>query len=608
MKSAATKMRRLRLLSFALFSLSQFIQPCWAGSEAGRENLFLLGVDARALGMGGAFVSVTDGASSVYWNPAGLALLDRGEASFLHVSLWEETVYDFLGLAYPTLDFGSVGIGVFRLGTSDIPRRDASNLDLGRFDNTISLYSVSLASSFPFSTKGGMSFKIYNQSLAGNTAIGVGLDLGILATPSEHFSWGVNLQDLLRPTLQLTSKKERIPFNLKAGASYSQEIDLVSIILAADLDKTQDREIEFHLGAEIGLQDAVFLRGGYDRDYTTWGGGVKWNWLRADYALKTQPDLGVTHRLSLTIQFGQGLDSRRLAKEEKAKREAEAVHLKAVQQKKTAYLAEAEQSEERGDFFAALESYHKVLALDSGHKFAAEKTEALRGQIESSSQERSTQIARATLIEINLSKARELYQKGSYKLAGEHTRETLDLDPANSEALALQQNIQLAQAERISQLQTEAKAFYATGDIQRAILIWTQLLDLDSTNLAAQAGLRGASTRVKLNAHIKSGIEYFNSGNYSAAQQELFSAVTISPGDPVATDYLQKVRAKLEKTTTLEDLKKDPQIWQLYQEGLERYQSGDYQGALQAWQEVLKVYPNNKNTLRNVEQAKQRLK
>ena len=78
-----------------------------SGPEAGRENLFLLGVDARALGMGGAYVSVTDGASSVFWNPAGLALLDKGEGSFMHVSLWEKTVYDFTGLAYPTLDFGS---------------------------------------------------------------------------------------------------------------------------------------------------------------------------------------------------------------------------------------------------------------------------------------------------------------------------------------------------------------------------------------------------------------------------------------------------------------------------------------------------------------------
>lgn len=31
-----------------------------------------MGIGARAIGMGGAFVSIADGASSVFWNPAGL--------------------------------------------------------------------------------------------------------------------------------------------------------------------------------------------------------------------------------------------------------------------------------------------------------------------------------------------------------------------------------------------------------------------------------------------------------------------------------------------------------------------------------------------------------
>lgn len=115
----------------SLFFLLLLAKPALSGPEAGRENLFLLGVDARALGMGGAYVSVTDGASSVYWNPAGLALLDKGEASLMHVSLWENTIYDFAALAYPTLDFGSFAIGAIRLGTIDVPKRDINNLDLG---------------------------------------------------------------------------------------------------------------------------------------------------------------------------------------------------------------------------------------------------------------------------------------------------------------------------------------------------------------------------------------------------------------------------------------------------------------------------------------------
>src|SRR4030066_1771694 len=156
-------MKRVRpkLICLSLMLSLSLVKLSLCGPEAGRENLFLLGVDARALGMGGAYVSVTDGASSVFWNPAGLALLNRGEATFMHISLWEETVYDFLGLAYPTLEIGSMGVGAFRLGSTNIPKTDANNpgVQIGTFDNTQSLYIFSVASSFPLYTKGGLSFK-----------------------------------------------------------------------------------------------------------------------------------------------------------------------------------------------------------------------------------------------------------------------------------------------------------------------------------------------------------------------------------------------------------------------------------------------------------------
>ena len=36
-----------------------------------------MGVGARAMGLGGAFVAVADDASAVFWNPAGLTAMDR---------------------------------------------------------------------------------------------------------------------------------------------------------------------------------------------------------------------------------------------------------------------------------------------------------------------------------------------------------------------------------------------------------------------------------------------------------------------------------------------------------------------------------------------------
>jgi hypothetical protein len=48
-------------------------------------------VGARALGMGGAFVSVADDATTLYWNPAGLPWIGHQEITASHADLFGST-------------------------------------------------------------------------------------------------------------------------------------------------------------------------------------------------------------------------------------------------------------------------------------------------------------------------------------------------------------------------------------------------------------------------------------------------------------------------------------------------------------------------------------
>src|SRR3982751_1643689 len=50
-------------------------------------DLLNIGVGARAIGMGEAFVAQADDSSSLYWNPAGLALETNREAAFAYNDL-----------------------------------------------------------------------------------------------------------------------------------------------------------------------------------------------------------------------------------------------------------------------------------------------------------------------------------------------------------------------------------------------------------------------------------------------------------------------------------------------------------------------------------------
>ncbi len=78
----------MRKLGLILFAVSFVFANAFA------LDLNISGAGARAKGMGGAFIGVADDATAVSWNPAGLAQLDRPEASavgLFNISKYTET-------------------------------------------------------------------------------------------------------------------------------------------------------------------------------------------------------------------------------------------------------------------------------------------------------------------------------------------------------------------------------------------------------------------------------------------------------------------------------------------------------------------------------------
>jgi hypothetical protein len=57
-----------------------------------------IGVGARATAMGGAFVSLANDATALYWNVAGVAKAERNEVVALHTKWLAGTSFDFVGL------------------------------------------------------------------------------------------------------------------------------------------------------------------------------------------------------------------------------------------------------------------------------------------------------------------------------------------------------------------------------------------------------------------------------------------------------------------------------------------------------------------------------
>ncbi|OQX91238.1 MAG: hypothetical protein B6D58_08650, partial [candidate division Zixibacteria bacterium 4484_95] len=81
-----------------------------------------IGISARAIGMGEAFLGVANDASALYYNPAGIALLEQKELMATHIEYPADIQYEFLGFVLPTPQwYGNVGIAAYWLHTDDMP-------------------------------------------------------------------------------------------------------------------------------------------------------------------------------------------------------------------------------------------------------------------------------------------------------------------------------------------------------------------------------------------------------------------------------------------------------------------------------------------------------
>lgn len=116
----------------------------------------ITGAGARAEGFGGAFIGVADDATSIVWNPAGLATLERPEASLVTRYISESTDYTYNSLpsannsesqSHFSLNFGSFALPL-KAGGNNIVVAVAYQRQLDAYVNQKS-------SSVEYSSEGG---------------------------------------------------------------------------------------------------------------------------------------------------------------------------------------------------------------------------------------------------------------------------------------------------------------------------------------------------------------------------------------------------------------------------------------------------------------------
>ncbi len=246
----------------------------WAGAA------LRTGIDARALGMGGAYVSLAQGASAIYWNPATLSYYRTREItlSYSHLS-WDRSLA-YAGLKVPVEPTAGVGLAWVHAAVGDIVGRDHNGQPTGQLTSAENAFCLAFSARLHPYLNVGLGMKYLYYKLTDISATGFGFDVGLFSSPIPNLNLGLSAQDLnVKYTWDSADVWERgtttydeFPVNLRLGASYG--LLERRLTLAADLEKNQEQSAKTHLGVEFCVDPALLVRLGFDDGTLTAGGSL----------------------------------------------------------------------------------------------------------------------------------------------------------------------------------------------------------------------------------------------------------------------------------------------------------------------------------------------
>ena len=139
------------VLLILLFSFSFSLAPdkSWAGFPD-------IGLGARPMGMGGAFVAVADDVNSIFWNPAGISQIQRVELSSMYFNPYGLSVNSqLLSGAFRHPFDGGIGLAILRTGEIDFYEEKTLILSLGQDISAFTNTEISI----------GINLKSFQQSM-----------------------------------------------------------------------------------------------------------------------------------------------------------------------------------------------------------------------------------------------------------------------------------------------------------------------------------------------------------------------------------------------------------------------------------------------------------
>lgn len=344
-KSIKTYMRAavIVLLTASVVSAQNYVSDVSKRGTTAAPFLSI-GQGAKATAMGSAFVAISDDASAMYWNPAGITKNQGLSVIFDHTEWFADLKYNYVAAAYNLGDMGSVGLslissdyGEMKVTTVDKPNGTGEVFSVNDFAFSLA-YAINLTDNFSI----GLSPKVISQSIWKMNAVGFAVDLGVqYVTPFDGAVLAMSITNFgskmqmsgtnaniivdLDPDNDGTDNKTpaalsmdqwALPVNFRVGVAYQPiKMDMHKLTLSVEAMHPNDNYESVNVGGEYGFNNFLFIRGGYksifqkdsEEGYTL-GFGLRQNLigsvaLMADYAYQDFGRLGDIQKFTIGINF-----------------------------------------------------------------------------------------------------------------------------------------------------------------------------------------------------------------------------------------------------------------------------------------------------------------
>ncbi len=305
------------------FLLTIFILASAGTSAQNTYDFLRLDMSARAGALAGSFVSNNDDPDVIFYNPAGLDMLEGQPVSFSFVKHLLDINLASLSYSFEIQDIGRFGAAVKYINYGTFTGADefgSKTQDFGAGEVAFILgYANSLDENFYY----GVNAKFIYSGIETRSSTGLAGDIGLhYSFPSAQVEIGFAALNMGSQLTTYYNTRESLPLDIVIGISKRLEnlpvrLSLDFHKLNEDRDQFAQRLKAFTVGAEFQLSKVLNLRFGYDNEKRSElkvgttagiagfnaGFGALISDYRFDYGFSSLGTIGSLHRISISTTF-----------------------------------------------------------------------------------------------------------------------------------------------------------------------------------------------------------------------------------------------------------------------------------------------------------------